>query len=71
MAVAKKSRTSLRIEKCDFNKLVLNKTFYFIVFSCTNLPLTAKYTSEKILLNKLILNFKLQKSRTILVCCSR
>ena len=47
MAVAAKLRSSLRKEKCDFNKLVLNKIFYLVVFSCINLPPTAKYTSEK------------------------
>ena len=47
MAAVAKSRNSLHKEKCDFNKLVLNKIFYLVVFSCINLPLTAKYTSEK------------------------
>ena len=30
MAVAAKSRSSLQIEKCDFNKLVLNKYFIWL-----------------------------------------
>ena len=34
-------------KKCDFNKLILNKIFYLVVFSCINLPLTAKDTSEQ------------------------
>ena len=49
MAVVAKSRSSLDIEKCDFNMLVLNKIFYLVVFSCINLPLNAKYTSEKLI----------------------
>ena len=46
MAAVAKLRSSLHKEKCDFNKLVLNKIFYLVVFSCINLPLTAKYKSE-------------------------
>ena len=49
MAVVAKSRSSLHKEKCDFNKLVLKKILYLVVCSCTNLPLTAKYTSEKLI----------------------
>ena len=44
MTIAAKSRSSLQIDKCDFNKLV-----YLDVFSCGNLPLTTKYTSEKLI----------------------
>ena len=49
MAVVAKSRSSLHKEKCDFNKLVLKKILYLIVFSYINLSLTAKYTSEKLI----------------------
>ena len=49
MAVVAKSRNSLHKEKCDFNELVLNKILYLVVFSCINLPLTAKYKSEKLI----------------------
>ena len=49
MGVVAKSRSSLHIEKCHFNKLVLNKIFYLVVFNCINLPFTAKYTSEKLI----------------------
>ena len=49
MAVVTKSRSSLHAEKCEFNKLVLNKIFYLVVFSCINLPLTAKYIFEKLI----------------------
>ena len=49
MGVAAKSRSSLHIKKYDFNKLVLNTIFYLVVFNCVNLPLTAKYTSEKLI----------------------
>ena len=47
MAVAAKS--SLHMEKCDFKELGLNKIIYLVVFSCINRPLTAKYTSEKLI----------------------
>ena len=33
MAVVAKSRSSLHKEKCDFNKLVLNKILYLVVFN--------------------------------------
>ena len=49
MAVVAKSISILHKEKCDLNKLVLNKIFYLGIFSCRNLPLTAKYTSEKLI----------------------
>ena len=49
MAAVAKSRSSLQKEKCDFNKLALNKIFYLAVFCSINLPLTAKYTSEKLI----------------------
>ena len=49
MGVAAKSRSSLHIEKYDFKELVLNTIFYLVVFNCVNLPLTAKYTSEKLI----------------------
>ena len=49
MTVVAKSRSSLHKEKCDFNKLVLNKILYLMIFSCINLPLAAKYTSEKLI----------------------
>ena len=49
MAVVAKSRSSLHKEKCDFNKLVLKKMLYLVVFSYINLSLTAKYTSEKLI----------------------
>ena len=52
MVVVAKSRSSLHIEKCDFDELILNKIFYLVTFSCINLPLTVKYTSESLLLNK-------------------
>ena len=44
MTIAAKSRSSLQIDECDFNKLV-----YLDVFSCVNLPRTTKYTSEKLI----------------------
>ena len=44
MAAAAKS--SLHMEKCNFNKLVLNKKFYLVVFSSTNRLLIANYKSE-------------------------
>ena len=47
MAVTAKWRSSLYIEKSDINKLVFNKIFYLVIFSCIDLPATAKYTSEK------------------------
>ena len=49
MAVVAKSRSSLHKDKCDVNKLDLNKILYLIVFSYINLPLTAKYKSEKLI----------------------
>ena len=48
MAVAAKSR-SFPKEKRDFNKLVFNKIFYLVVFSCINYPINAKYTFEKLI----------------------
>ena len=62
MAVAGKSRSSFHIEKCDFNEVILNKMFYFVVLICINCPLTEKYISEKP-----IVNFKQQKDRRILM----
>ena len=49
MPIAAKSRSNLHKKKCDFNKLVLNKMLYFVVFNCINFLLTAKYTSEKLI----------------------
>ena len=49
MGVVAKSRSSFHIEKYDFNNLVLNKIFYLVIFNCINLPVTAKYTSEKLI----------------------
>ena len=49
MAVVAKSTSSLHKEKCDFNKLVLNKILYLVVLSCIKLALTPKYTSEKLI----------------------
>ena len=49
MTVVAKPRSSLYERKCDFNKLVLNKISYLVVVSCINFPLTAKYTSEKLI----------------------
>ena len=49
MAVAGKSRRNLHMKKCDFNKLVLNKIFHLVVFSYMNYPVTAKYTTEKLI----------------------
>ena len=46
MAAAAKSRSSLHIEKCNFNELVLNKKLYLVVFSSINRPLIANYKSE-------------------------
>ena len=48
MAVLATSRSSLGKEKFDFNKLDLNKILYLVDFCCINLPLTAKYSSEKL-----------------------
>ena len=42
MAVVAKSKSTLRKNQCDFNKDKCD-------FSCINLPLTAKYTSEKLI----------------------
>ena len=47
-AVEAKSGTNLRKENRNFNKLVFNKILYLVTFNCINLPLTAKYTSEKL-----------------------
>ena len=49
MAVVAKPRSSLNKKKCDFNKLDWNKTSCLVVVSCINLPLTAKYPSEKLI----------------------
>ena len=49
MAVVAKPRSSLHKKKCDFNKLDWNKTSYLVVVSLLNLPLTAKYPSEKLI----------------------
>ena len=49
MAVGAKSRSRLHKKKYNFNKLVFNKILYLVVFSCIILPLTAKYTSEKLI----------------------
>ena len=51
MEVVAKSRGSLHKEKSHFNKLVLNKILYLVVFSCVNLPFTEEYTSEKLIAN--------------------
>ena len=47
MAVEAQSKSILHKEKCQ--KLVLNKILFLVFFSCINLPLTAKYTSEKLI----------------------
>ena len=47
--VAVKSRSSLHIEKYDFNVLVLNTIFCLVVFSYINCPPAAKCTSENLL----------------------
>ena len=47
--VAAKSRSSLHIEKYDFNGLVLNTIFFLVIFRYINCPLTAKCTSENLL----------------------
>ena len=52
MAVVGKSRSSFHKKKCDFNKLVLNKILYLVVFSCINLPFAAKYTLNEKLIAK-------------------
>ena len=49
IAVAAKSISSFYILKCAFNKLVLNKILYLVVFSLRNRALTAKYTSENLI----------------------
>ena len=49
MTVVAKSSSKLHQEKCDFNKLVLKKIVYLVIFSSINFPLTAKYTSEKLI----------------------
>ena len=61
MAVVAKSRSSLHKEKYDLNKLVLKKILYLVIFSCINLLLTGKYTSEKCIAKQTILNVKLEK----------
>ena len=33
MAVAAKPKSSFHIDKCDFNKLVLNKNIYLVIFN--------------------------------------
>ena len=45
--VLQKTPQILKKCKCDFNKLVLNKILSLVAFNCINLSLTAKYTSEK------------------------
>ena len=57
MAVVARSISSLHKEKYDFNKLVLNKILYLVVFSCVNLPVTVKYTSEKLIAKSAISEF--------------
>ena len=57
MAVVARSISSLHKEKYDFNKLILNKILYLVVFSCVNLPVTAKYTSEKLIAKSAISEF--------------
>ena len=49
MAVAAMLRSSFYTEICDFNELVINKIFHFVVFSGINRLLTVKYTSEKLI----------------------
>ena len=49
MAVVAKARSSLHKEKSKFNKLISRKILFLVVFSCINLPPTAKYTSEKLI----------------------
>ena len=49
MAVVAKSRSSFHKEKYDFNKLVLNRILYLVIFSSINLPLTAKYIPDKVI----------------------
>ena len=49
MAVVAKSRSSLRKEKCNFNKLVLNNMLYAGRFQLYKPSFTAKYTSEKLI----------------------
>ena len=49
MAVATKSRSSLDKEKCNFNKLVLNRVLCLVFFRFVNLPLTPNSTSEKLI----------------------
>ena len=48
MAVEATSGSSLRKGNNNFNKLVFNKILYLVTFNCKNLPLIAKYTSEKL-----------------------
>ena len=62
MAGVAKSRSSLHIEKSDFDMVVLNKIFYLVIFSCINLPLTAKYTSEKLISKLTIFKFYTAKA---------
>ena len=49
MAVAVKSRSSLHIEKYDFNELVLNKLLYLVFFSCINGPVPVKCLSLELI----------------------
>ena len=49
MVVVAKLRSNLDKDKCDFDNLILTKILYLALFSCINLPLTAKYTSENLI----------------------
>ena len=42
-----KSSSNFHIEECDFTWLILRKMFYFVLSSCMNYHLTAKYKTEK------------------------
>ena len=62
MPVATNSSESSCIEAEILKKKVLEKVFYFILFSCVNYSLTAKYGKiEKLVAKETILNCTLQK----------
>ena len=57
MSVVAKSRSHLHKNKFNFNQQVSNKILYLDFFSCINLPLTAKYTSEELIAKSPVFKF--------------
>ena len=56
-------RSILHIERCDFNELVLNRMFYLFVFRCKDLPLTVKYTSERLVARNFFQNLNCKSTK--------